>query len=85
VILTRTRGLPRLNKFTFAPITRTIRRIESEVLLGPGDGLPSDCAASLDNIGTAPKGLLDRRIATLSDARMEQVFDAIRFAFEMPR
>ncbi len=84
VVLTRTRALPRLNQVTFAPITRTIRGIDTEVVLGPLDGLPGECAVSLDNIGTGPKELLDRRIIRLAESRMDDVFEAIRVAFDMP-
>jgi mRNA interferase MazF len=85
LILTRTDALRRLSNVTVAPLTRTIRGINAEVFLSEEDGLPSECAVSLDNILTIPADSLDTRITTLSRDRMAEVFDAIRFVFAMPR
>jgi mRNA interferase MazF len=84
LVLTRTDALPRLNSATVAPLTRTRRGVNTEVLLTPEqDGVRTECAVSLDNILTVPREMLDEPIATLSRARMEQVFEAIRAAFDM--
>lgn len=83
LILTRTKGLAQLQNVTVAPVTRTIRDIESEVVLSDNDGVPTTCAVSLDNILTIRKSTLERRIATLTTARMLETFQAIRFAFAM--
>jgi mRNA interferase MazF len=85
LVLTRDSILRRLTNVTHAPLTRTIRKIPSEVILTPADGVPHPCAVSLDNIGTVPKARLDRRITRLSRERMIEVWEAIRFAFDMPR
>ena len=41
-----------------ALVTRTIRGIDTEVQLGPADGMPVECAVSLDNLRTVPQALL---------------------------
>lgn len=83
LILTRTSAIPRLTNITVAPLTRSQRHIAAEVDLDVSDGLPSVCAVSLDNILTIPQSSLDRPIAQLSEERMDDVFEAIRCAFEM--
>ena len=49
----------------------------------PEQGVPTPCAASLDNILTIPKSLLDIRITVWSDEAFADVFRALRAAFEM--
>jgi mRNA interferase MazF len=55
VVLTRDEALPRLRNVVVALVTRTIRGIETEVQLGPAEGMPVECAVSLDNLRTVPK------------------------------
>jgi mRNA interferase MazF len=51
LILTRTDAISKLLWVTVAPLTRTMRRIQSEVVLEPDDdGVPQQCAVTLDNI-----------------------------------
>lgn len=83
LLLTRTDAVEHMANVTVAPLTRTIRDIESEVVLSTQHGVPSLCAISLDNIVTIPKKMLDRRIVALSRETMEGVFDAVRFVFAM--
>ncbi|MCH9003274.1 MAG: type II toxin-antitoxin system PemK/MazF family toxin [Planctomycetes bacterium] len=83
LLLTRTDAVEHMANVTVAPLTRTIRDIESEVVLSTEHGVPSLCAISLDNIVTIPKKMLDRRIVALSRETMEGVFDAVRFVFAM--
>jgi mRNA interferase MazF len=84
VILTRDSALRKLNAFTIAPITRTIRKQDTEVILEPADGVPTVCAVTLDNIFTIDRKALGDVIAVLSQSRMSQVFAAVRLAFDMP-
>lgn len=51
VVLTRDEALPSLRNIVVALVTRTIRGIDTEVQIGPADGMPIDCAVSLDNCG----------------------------------
>ena len=77
VVLTRDDALPRLRNVVVALVTRTIRGIESEVQIGPADGLPVECAVSLDNLRTVPRGLLTEPITKLHPARMGAVCRAL--------
>ena len=84
LILTRSDAIDHMTNVTVAPLTRTIRSIDAEVVLSPGHGVPTLCAISLDNIMTVLKTILDRRIVTLPVETMGEVFEAIRFVFAMP-
>ena len=84
LILTRDAILDRLTNVSIAPLTTTNRKISSEVPVGPSDGLPRPCIVSLDNIQTFPKRVLDTRITKLDHRRMLEVWEALRFAFDMP-
>ena len=66
-----------------AVITRTIRDIPVEVLLGQEDGMPVKCVVNLDNIITIPKARLIDRITTLSTEKMTAVVKAITFALDL--
>lgn len=56
-----------MRRVVVAPVSRTVRGLPSEVLLGPEDGLQVLCAASFDNIQPFPKAMLVRRIGELAD------------------
>lgn len=83
LILTRTDAVAHMTNVTIAPLTRTIRGIDSEVVLSPDQGVPTLCAISVDNILTIPKTMLDRRIVALEADTMTEVFKAVRFVFAM--
>ncbi len=68
---------------TIAVITRTIREIPVEVLLGQEDGMPTECVVNLDDILTIPKARLTERITTLSLEKMTTVVKAIVFALDL--
>ena len=79
-MLTRGEALPRLRNALVALVTRTIRRIETEVKIGPGDGMPIECAVSLDNVRTVPQALLTRPITKLGSTRMNAICGALAYA-----
>jgi mRNA interferase MazF len=68
---------------TVALITRTIRNIPVEVLLGQEDGMPVECVVNLDSILTIPKSRLTERITMLSVERMTAVAKAVVFALDL--
>lgn len=68
---------------TVAVITRTIRNIPVEVLLGQEDGMPIECVVNLDNILTMPKSRLTERITILSAEKMTAVVKTIVFALDL--
>ncbi|MHC4444838.1 MAG: type II toxin-antitoxin system PemK/MazF family toxin [Planctomycetota bacterium] len=84
LVLTRSNALPQMSNVTVAPLTRTVRNIQSEVILSPEQGVPSSCAVTLDNILTIRKHALQKIIVELSEDMMHEVFKAIRFALAMP-
>jgi mRNA interferase MazF len=77
VVLTRDEALARLRNVVVALVTPTIRGIETEVQLGPADGMPVECAVSLDNLRTVPKALLTEPITKLEPERMDAICRAL--------
>jgi len=80
VILTRDSILEYLGEATVAPITRRVRGIPSEVVLGPDDGLSEPCAVNLDHVQTVARGRLGGLVTTLTGRRMAQIREALLFA-----
>ncbi|MDO8678960.1 MAG: type II toxin-antitoxin system PemK/MazF family toxin [Acidobacteriota bacterium] len=80
VVLTRDSILAYLGEVTVAPVTRTVRDVPSEVVLGPDDGMPQVCAINLDHVQTVSKNRLGGIIATLPVSRLGEVRDALLFA-----
>jgi mRNA interferase MazF len=80
LILTRNSAIAVLHSVTVAPITSTIRRIPTEVVLTEADGLPTLCAATFDSLQTVPKSNIGNRIARLTTQRMKEVRAAAAFA-----
>ncbi len=81
LILTRDVLIPELNVVTIAPITTTIRDKSTQILLDESDGMPEVCAVNLTNIQTIPKEKVSGYITHLSDERMQEVFEAVKFSF----
>ncbi len=77
VVLTRDEAIAGLRNVTVALVTRTVRHIPSEVQLGPADGMPVECAVTLDNLRTVPRALLVESITHLDEAKMTQVCGAL--------
>ena len=80
VLLSRNSAYPVRLSVTVAPVTRRVRGLLAEVLLGPADGLPRPCVANADNINTIPKDSLQKYISTLSAAKLQALEGAIHFA-----
>jgi mRNA interferase MazF len=77
LVLTRQSAIPVLTTFVAVPATRTIRGIPTEVHLGPEDGMPEECALSLDNVTAVPRTLFTERICRLGPERMHDVCTAL--------
>jgi len=80
LVLTRQTAIPVLNAYVAVPATRTIRGIPTEVRLGKEDGMPEDCALSLDNVTAIPKGFFVDRITRLGPGRLAEVCSALAVA-----
>jgi len=83
VLLSRDEAYAVRNAITVAEITTTIRNIPVEVPLGPADGLPKKCVANLDTIITIPKSQFDTRICALSQDKIKEIIEAIKFALDL--
>jgi mRNA interferase MazF len=77
LVLSRQAAIPVLNALLAVPATRTVRQIPTEVVLDTDDGMPEECALSLDNLTLIPKELFQTRIARLSVERMREVCRAL--------
>jgi mRNA interferase MazF len=80
LVLTRQAAIPVLHALLAVPATQTIRRIPTEVVLDQRDGMPDECALSLDNLTVVPKELFAARITRLSVERMTEVCRALALA-----
>ena len=77
VVLTRDEAIPRLRNVVVALVTRTVRGIDTEVPLGPADGMPVECAVSLDNVRTVPRALLTEPITRLDQVKLDAICRAL--------
>ena len=80
LVLTRQEVLAHLSSVTVAPITRTIRGIPSEVVIGTESGLKETSAVNLDNVATVPKAGLRSFVGTVPTEVLEDVRQALLFA-----
>lgn len=80
LLLTRDSVSDVLTDVTVAPITSTIRAIDSEVLLTEADGMPHICVVNLDHVQTVPRARIGDLITTLPAHRMAEVGRSLEFA-----
>lgn len=82
LVMTRSWAIPVLHEIIVAAVTRSIRGIATEVRLGPDDGLPTECAASFDNLDLASPAHLTKLMCTLGPDRMADACAALRAAVD---
>ncbi|MGH2596017.1 MAG: type II toxin-antitoxin system PemK/MazF family toxin [Actinomycetota bacterium] len=82
VVLTRDAAIPVMRKLLVAPVTRRVRRIPTEVPLGPAEGLPEPCAASMDNVQVFLKALLTARAGAIGSERSHELCRALNAAVD---
>jgi mRNA interferase MazF len=80
LILTRSDMIPLLHTVTVAPLTRTIRGVPTEVLVGPESGLKEPSAINLHHVVTLPRAGLRRFVGSASADVMERVRTALLLA-----
>ena len=80
LLLSRDSVLPSLNEVIVVPATRTIRGIETEVVLTEDDGMPTACALNLDHVSLARKERLGAIIANFDEGRWPEVERALTIA-----
>lgn len=78
LVVTRSEAIPVLRWITIAPVTRTVRRIPTEVALGPEHGLPEPCAAAFDNVQPIRRSFLTDRVGELDGEGRAQICRALR-------
>lgn len=84
LLLSRDEAYDFLNAFTVAAITRTIRGIPQEVLVGRREGLAVRSAVNLDQLHTLHVSQLERRAGWLAPSRVDQVKRALGRAWGWP-
>ena len=81
LVLTRDPVADRINAVVVAALTRTRRRLVSELeLTSKVDGVPSDCIVNFDNIHTIRRDAFRRPIATLAPHRLAEACQRLRDA-----
>ena len=83
-VLTRDAAIDVLTSVTCAPITRTIRGIRSEVLLGPEHGLQEAGVINCDNVITIPIVYLDGQpVGHLDEITRARLDEALRYSLDI--
>ena len=84
VILTRDAVLNSIGGIVVALVTRTVRQLPTEVVLGRRQGLPVRCVANLDNVLTVPRPRLQRLMGACDADKIAELNQAIKAAFDVP-
>jgi|GEM_PF-681241 len=79
-LLSRDAMLPSLNEVIVVPATRTIRGIDTEVVLTEDDGMPTSCALNFDDVSLARKERLGAILTSLDESRWGEVERALLVA-----
>lgn len=83
VVLSRDAVIPRHRRALIAPCTTTIRGLQSEVLLEPGDDpVPLRSAVNLDSIESVSIAILVERLGRVAEARMREICTALAVAVD---
>ena len=78
--MTRDSVIDTLSDVIVAPITRTLRGIDTEVILTPEDGMPVACAINFDHVSLARKTRLGPVITSLPETRWSEAEAALLVA-----
>jgi mRNA interferase MazF len=78
LVVTRSDAVAVLGWIIVAPVTRTVRRIPTEVMLGIEHGLPDECVASFDNLQPIRRSFLTQRVGELAIDEREEICRALR-------
>lgn len=80
LLLTRADMIPLLETVTVVPLTRMIREVASEVVVGTECGLKEPSAINLHHVVSVPRAGLRRFVGTVSPETLERVRGALLFA-----
>jgi mRNA interferase MazF len=78
LVCTRNEAIAVLQSIVVAPVTRTVRGIPTELVLGGEEGLDVEYAATLDNLQTIPRRALTTRLGALHPIRHRELCVALR-------
>jgi mRNA interferase MazF len=78
LVVTRSDAVPVLTWLVIAPVSRTIRHIPTEIVLGPDHGLDADCVASFDNLQPIRRTFLTDRVGQLGVEESDEICRALR-------
>lgn len=84
VLVSRNQAYRVRSAVTVVPLTQTIRKIATEVALGPADGVPKASVANADDLVTIPKVRVQDYLTTLSPAKLADLERAIKFSLDLP-
>jgi mRNA interferase MazF len=80
LVLSRDSVIALLSEVIVVPATRTIRGIETEVVLAPDDGMPAACALNFDHVSLVRRERIGAAITVLQEARWPEVERALLLA-----
>lgn len=80
LVLTRDPVVSLLQRIAVAELRSTARQVESELELGPKNGLPHNCVASFDNLRTIDRKHLRRRVTQLDEVTMHRACERLNMA-----
>lgn len=83
MIVTREQAIPVLANVTVAAVTRTVRDLPTEVVLGPAQGLSRECVVNCDNLFTIPKQAVGRRRGELDPESVARLRAALMIALDL--
>lgn len=78
LVLSRDEAIDVLHTILVVPVTRIIRSIPTEIVLGADEGLPVESAAAFDNLRALRRSYLVRRMGTMDVARRRELCTALR-------
>ena len=81
LIITRDSAIPLLNSITVIPVTSTLRDTPSTVWLDESDGMSKPCLINIDHIQTVSKDKIGEYLSHIESEKLNEVFEAIKFAF----
>jgi mRNA-degrading endonuclease toxin of MazEF toxin-antitoxin module len=84
VILTRDAVVNSIGGVVVVLVTRTVRQLPTEVVLGRRQGLSVRCVASFDNILTLPRHRLIRLMGACDASKIPELNRALKVALDVP-
>lgn len=78
LVVTRDEATPVLTSILVAPVTRTVRDIPTEVVLGREQGLPDECVASFDDVQPVRRSFHTERVGELGPGGRDEICRALR-------